>query len=219
MDSDYGYDSALGAFDVSLTKLGLDYLDLYLLHWPLPTDFDAVVASYKAAEKLLDDARVRAIDVCNHSPQHLQQLIDRTNVVPAVNQVELHPLFTQRSIREADASHGIVTQSWSPLGGVNSYRSSPPAERNLLQQPVITQLAGKYGKTAAQIVLRWHVQHGLCAIPKSARPQRIAENIGVFDFTLTDSDIAAIDDLDTGVRGGPNPDEVDASSFKLTIDD
>src|SRR3954454_15414800 len=160
--SDYGYERALRAFDASLRRLELDYVDLYLLHWPMPSDFEATVASYKAAETLLAEGRVRAIGVCNHSPTHLENLIARTDVAPAVNQVELHPFFTQRAVREADARHGIVTQAWSPIGGVNRYASKDAnAVKNPLEHPVVVGLAKKYGKTAAQVVLRWHIDHGL----------------------------------------------------------
>lgn len=219
--TDYGYESALRAFDASLRRLGLEYLDLYLLHWPLPSNFDATVASYRALEKLLADGRVRAIGVCNFGQQHLQALIDRTEVVPAVNQVELHPFFTQRDIRETDARHSIATQSWSPIGGVR--RRHPASAQNGVSNPLehstIIALAKKYGKTPAQVVLRWHIDHGLSAIPKSVRPQRIAENINIFDFSLTQGDIASIDALHTGERGGPDPETFNASSYKINVDD
>src|SRR4051812_40333381 len=156
--SDYGYERTLRAFDVSQRKLGLDYVDLYLLHWPVPTDFETTVASYKAAEKLLADGRVRAIGISNFGPKDLDNLIARTGVVPAVNQVELHPFFTQRAVREADARHGIVTQAWSPIGGVNRYASKDAnAVKNPLEHAVVVGLAKKHGKTAAQVVLRWHI--------------------------------------------------------------
>jgi diketogulonate reductase-like aldo/keto reductase len=216
--ADYGYESALRAFDLSLRKLGLDYLDLYLLHWPVPTNFPATVASYKALEKLLTGGRVRAIGVSNFNPDHLENLIAQANVVPAVNQVELHPFFTQRAVREADARHGIVTQSWSPLGGVMGYMPQTGGEkRSVLSSSVVANLSQTYGKSPAQIVLGWHLAHGLSAIPKSIHPDRIAENIDVFDVTLTADDVAAIDALDTGVRGGPDPDTWDTSKIGLTI--
>ena len=215
--SDYGYQRALRAYEVSLRKLGLDYVDLYLLHWPVPADFAATVAAYQAAETLLAEGRVRAIGVCNFSPQHLWELIARTHIVPAVHQVELHPFFIQQELREADARLGIVTQAWSPIGGV--YVKNPTAVTNPLAHPVIGALAATYGKTPAQIVLRWHLQHGLSAIPKSVRPERIAENFDLFDFELTTDDLAAIDALDTGVRGGPDPEIVDTTLFAWTIDD
>jgi diketogulonate reductase-like aldo/keto reductase len=218
--SDYGYESALRAFEASLRRLGLDYVDLYLLHWPTPSDFEATVASYRAAESLLADGRVRAIGVCNFSPKHLEDLMARTEVVPAVNQVELHPFFTQRELREAHARLRIVTQSWSPLGGVNVYAASDPsAVRNPLEHPVIVELAKKYGKTPAQVVLRWHIEHGLSTIPKSVRPERIAENIRIFDFALTADEVAAIDALDTGARGGPDPEVVDTKLFPIKTED
>lgn len=212
--TDYGYDATLRAFDTSLTKLGLDHLDLYLLHWPAPSVFDTTVASYKAAEKLLADGRVRAIGVCNHTPAHLTDLMARTDVVPAVNQVELHPFFSQPELRAFGVRQGIHTQSWSPIGGVNRYGGeSPDKVRDPLQEPTITGLAEKYGKSPAQIILRWQVEHDLCAIPKSVKPHRIAENIAIFDFSLTPHEVAAIDALDTGARGGPDPDHVGPDTF------
>ncbi len=218
--TNYGPEAALRAFDASLRRLRLDYLDLYLLHWPVPSDFAATVASYKAAEKLLAEGRVRAIGVSNFSPQHLETLIGQTDVVPAVNQVELHPYFTQQKVRGADARRGVVTQSWSPIGGVR-YRNQAagPTQAGLLEEPIIVELASRYGKTPAQVVLRWHIQHGLSPIPKSVRPQRIAENIAIFDFTLAPAEIAAIDTLDTGVRAGADPETVDARTFSFTVED
>jgi diketogulonate reductase-like aldo/keto reductase len=203
--SDYGYDAALVGFDASLRRLGVDYVDLYLLHQPVPTDFESTIGAYKAAEQMLADGRARAIGVSNFSPQHLRQLIDRTDVVPAVNQVELHPYFTQPALRAAHAELGIATQCWSPLGGVLVYVPGSDETRGPLTDAVITDLAAKYGKTPAQVVLRWHVEHGFCAIPKSVKPHRIAENFDVFDFTLAPGELAAIDALDKGVRGGPIP--------------
>lgn len=213
----YGYESALRAFDSSLRKLGLDYLDLYLLHWPVPAAFDATVESYRAAEKLLADGRVRAIGVCNFSPQHLTNLMARAKVVPAVNQVELHPSFNQRELREADTRLGITTQSWSPIGG--AHRRAGDAAKDPLSQPVVFQLAEKYGKTPAQIVLRWHIDHGLSAIPKSVRKERIEENIDIFDFSLSPEDGKAIDALDTGVRTGPDPEVFDANTYSVKVED
>lgn len=214
--SDYGYESALRAFDVSQSKLGLDYVDLYLLHWPVPLDFEGTVASYRAAEKLLADGRVRAIGVCNFGAKHLEDLIARTCVVPAVNQVELHHFYIQRELREAQRRLGIVIQARWPIGGVKRYWSG---ERNAIQDPlvhpVVVELAAKYGKTPAQIVLRWHMDCGLSVIPKSVRPERIAENIDIFDFVLTPEEIAAID---FGVRGGPDPEVIDTEQFSARIE-
>lgn len=217
--SDYGYEPALRAFDVSLRKLGLDYVDLYLLHWPVPSDFAATVASWRAAARLLAEGRVRAIGVSNFSPGHLEDLIARTGVVPAVNQVELHPFFAQPELREAHRRIGVVTQAWSPLGGVLRYWPGASGKGDVLTHPVILALARKYGKTPAQVVLRWHVEHGIAAIPKSVRPDRIAENIAIFDFALTAEEVAAIDALDTGARGGPDPELVDSKMFAIKIED
>jgi diketogulonate reductase-like aldo/keto reductase len=218
--SDYSYDGALHAFDVSTHKLGIDTVDLYLLHQPLPQDFDATVDAYRALERLLEEGRVRAIGISNFSPAHLETVLPRLSVVPAVNQVEVHPYYTQPGLRAAHARLGIATQAWSPLGGVYVYR---PADgetgRNVLDEPVITGIAKRVGRTPAQVVLRWHIDSGRSAIPKSVRPERIAENLDVFDFSLTADDIAAIDALDTGERGGPNQDAIDFRSFGRVIPD
>lgn len=217
--SDYGYDAAQVGFDASLRRLGLDHVDLYLLHQPVPTDFEATIGAYMGAEKMLADGRARAIGVSNFSPQHLRQLLDRTDVVPAVNQVELHPYYTQPALRDVHAELGIVTQAWSPLGGVLVYMPGSGDEaRSPLTDPVITDLATKYGKTPAQVLLRWHIEHGFCVIPKSVKPHRIAENFDVFDFTLTAEEIAAIDALDTGVRGGPDPELLNTETYPLVVD-
>jgi diketogulonate reductase-like aldo/keto reductase len=216
--SDYGYDQALRAFDASMGRLGLEYLDLYLLHWPVPSMFEATTAAYRAAERLLAEKRVRAIGVCNFKPEHLENLCDKTQVVPAVNQVELHPLFNQRAVREANARHGIVTQSWSPIGGVfTNHPKDAKAVTHLLAHSALINLATKYQKSPAQVVLRWHVQHGLSVIPKSVRPNRIAENMNIFDFELTGADIAAIDALDAGARGGPDPDTFDLAFLEARV--
>jgi diketogulonate reductase-like aldo/keto reductase len=208
--SDYGYDRALRAFDVSMGRLGLEYLDLYLLHWPAPSTFEATADAYRAAERLLAEKRVRAIGVCNFNPRHLEDLRAKTEVLPAVNQVELHPLFSQRVVREANARHGIVTQSWSPIGGVfTNHPRDPKAVTHLLAHPGLVDLASTYRKTSAQVVLRWHIQHGLSVIPKSVHTNRIAENIDIFDFELSDADMALIDALDAGARGGPDPEAFD----------
>jgi 2,5-diketo-D-gluconate reductase A len=216
--SEYGYDSALHGFDASLRRLGLDYVDLYLLHWPFPSNFEATVASYRAAERLLAERRARAIGVSNFSPMHLKTLMDRSEVMPALNQVELHPFFIQREVRDAHQRLGIVTQAWSPLGGSVRREADPNKAADPLGHPTVVGLAAKYGKSPAQVVLRWHIDHGLSAVPKSFRPERIAENFDVFDFTLTREDIAAIDALDTGTRSGPDPDFVHATTFPIKIE-
>jgi diketogulonate reductase-like aldo/keto reductase len=218
--TDYGYDRALRAFDTSLRKLEFDYVDLYLLHWPVPSSFDATVDAYRAIEKLLGEGRIRAIGVCNFSPKHLENLVERTSVVPAVNQVELHPFFIQREVREADRRLGVVTQSWSPIGGVYNRRprSAPDGVKSPLEHPTVLELAAKHAKTPAQIVLRWHLEHGLSPIPKSVHSERISENFNVFDFALTTPEITAIDRLDTGMRAGSDPEKVDAASFAIRIE-
>lgn len=213
--SDYGFDQALQAFDRSMERLGLEQLDLYLLHWPLPSDFEATVGAWKAAERLLAEGRTRAIGVCNFSTAHLDSLVARAEVVPALNQVELHPFFVQKALGDAHRKLGIATQAWSPIGGVTRYRAKDDTQaQDPLQHPVITALAQKYGKTAAQIVLRWHIEHGFSAIPKSVRASRIAENFDIFDFTLGADEVAAIDGLDSGVRGGSDPEKVDVEFFR-----
>ena len=216
--SNYSYDGALHAFDVSTRKLGIDTVDLYLLHQPLPQDFDATVEAYRALERLLEEGSIRAIGVSNFSPAHLETVLPRLSVVPAVNQVEVHPYYNQPALRAVHAQRGIVTQAWSPLGGVYVYRpSDPETPMNALRDPVITRMAEKHGKSPAQVILRWHLDSGRSAIPKSVRPERIEENLDVFGFGLTADEVAAIDALDTGVRGGPNQDEVDFRTFNRPI--
>ncbi len=217
--ADYGHESALSAFEASLRRLELEYIDLYLLHWPLPTDFAATVASYKVAENLLAEGRTRAIGVSNFQPRHLEDLIDQTAIIPAVNQVELNPYFTEQTVRNANERHGIVTQSWSPVGGVYDRNQNTGVSTRPLDNPVIGKLASKYGKTAAQVIIRWHLDHGFSAIPKSVTPGRIAENFDVFDFALAPDEIAAIDALDTGMRAGGDPEKFNRNSYMVTIDD
>jgi diketogulonate reductase-like aldo/keto reductase len=193
-NSDQGYDETLRAFDTSLRRLGLEYVDLYLIHWPLPSR-DRYVDTYKAFEKILADGRARAIGVSNFLPEHLERLIGETSVIPAVNQIELHPQLQQHQAREYHAKQGIATEAWSPLG----------QGRGLLEVPAIVAVAQKHGRTPAQVVLRWHVQTGNIVIPKSVTPSRIRENIEVFDFSLDDEDLAAFRALDEGRRLGPDP--------------
>ncbi|GAQ50531.1 aldo/keto reductase [Streptomyces acidiscabies] len=215
--SDYGYDETLHAYDKSARKLGVDQIDLLILHQPAPKDFDRTVAAYRALEELLADGKVRAIGISNFNPGHLAELLDRTDVVPAVNQIELHPYFTQPEVQKADAEHGILTQAWSPIGGITFYPGWGEHRRNVLTDPVLRELADTYARTPAQIMLRWHLQQGRSAIPKSTNPTRIAENFAVSDFTLSLADLTRIDALDTGVRNGPDPDERDPLSLGLTI--
>jgi diketogulonate reductase-like aldo/keto reductase len=212
--SDYGYDETLYAFEKSTGKLGVDVLDLFILHQPMPARFDATVQAYRALETLLADGRVRAIGVSNFMPDHLESLLEQTSVVPAVNQVEVHPYFSQPEVRAADAAHGILTQAWSPIGGITFYREGGAST---LDDLVIGEIARAYDKTPAQVMLRWHLQEGRSAIPKSVREERIAENFDVFDFELTAVELEAIDRLDTGVRGGPDPAIITTERFSLTI--
>ena len=151
----------------------------------------------------------------NFTPEHLQRLLDRIQVVPAVSQIELHPYFTQQATRAIDAAHGILTQAWSPIGGITVYRGDP--QKSTLKDPVILRIAKAHGKSAAQVMLRWHLQQLRSAIPKSVRPERIAENFDIFDFELTASELAEIDSLDTGVRGGPDPDSITLETFGRPI--
>jgi diketogulonate reductase-like aldo/keto reductase len=201
--SDYGYEQTLHGFDKSARKLGVDQIDLLILHQALPSDFDKTVAAYRALETLLRDGKVRAIGVSNFMVEHLTALLDQTSIVPAVNQIEVHPYFTQPTVQAYGSEHAILTQAWSPIGGITFYRDSDHG--STLQDPVIGRIAQAHAKTAAQVMLRWHLQQGRSAIPKSTRPERIAENINIFDFELTSEQLAAIDSLDTGQRGGPEP--------------
>lgn len=190
-----GYDSTLRAFDESLNKLGLEYVDLYLIHWPLPAQ-GTFVDTYRAFEKIYEEGRAKAIGVSNFQPAHLERLLGETSVVPAVNQIELHPRLQQSEARAFHARHGIATEAWSPLG----------QGKDLLTDATVTRLAEKHGRTPAQIVLRWHLQLGNVVIPKSVTPSRIKENIDVFGFELDDADMAVIAALDSGTRLGPDPD-------------
>ncbi|MCH4249914.1 MAG: aldo/keto reductase [Microbacteriaceae bacterium] len=207
-NADQGYDSTLRAFDASLERLGTDYVDLYLIHWPLPDVPGSMLETWRALETIAAEGRARAIGVCNQKPHHLQQILDRFEVVPAVNQIELHPHLPQYLTRAFDAAHGIATESWSPLGGTPRSgwgRKSRP--NTLLTDPVIAQIAAAHGKSAAQVLIRWHLENGLIVIPKSVHEERIAENIDVFDFTLTGEEFEAIGALDTGERVGSDPDQ------------
>jgi diketogulonate reductase-like aldo/keto reductase len=212
--SDYGYDSTLHAFDKSARKLGVDRLDLLLLHQPLPSAFDRTLASYRALERLLAGGRVRAIGVSNFMPGHLDHLLRETSVVPAVNQIEVHPYFQQTVLQRLNARHGIATQAWSPIGGITSYRGM--AKRSF-DDPTLLEIARRHGKSPAQVMLRWHLQEGRSAIPKSVKPARIAVNFDIFDFELTSDEIGAIDVLDTGVRGGPEPDSITLENYGRPI--
>jgi len=213
--SDYGYDETLHGFTKSARKLGVDQIDLLILHQAMPSDFDATLQAYRALETLLGNDKVRAIGVSNFMVDHLTTLLDNASVVPAVNQIEVHPYFAQREVQALNAAHGILTQAWSPIGGITFYRDGQ--HTSTLQDPTIGDIAKTHGKTPAQVMLRWHVQQGRSVIPKSTKPARIAENIDVFDFDLTTDELAAIDALDTGQRGGPEPEAITLESFGRPI--
>ncbi|HEU5270393.1 MAG TPA: aldo/keto reductase [Jatrophihabitans sp.] len=194
-NSEQGYEPAIASFEASMDRLGLEVLDLLLIHWPVP-DLDRYVETWQAFEKLYADGRVRAIGVSNFHLAHLQRLFDEATVVPAVNQIELHPQLPQDELRAFHAQHGIVTEAWSPLarGGA------------VLSDPTVTAIAERVGKSPAQVVLRWSLQLGNVVLPRSVTPSRIAENLELFDFSLADDDMAAIAGLATDERIGPNPD-------------
>jgi 2,5-diketo-D-gluconate reductase A len=214
--SDYGYDTTLHAWEKSARKLGVDQIDVFILHQPLPSDFDKTIGAYEALQHLLDQGKVRAIGVSNFRPETLQELIEETEVVPAVHQIELHPYVAQSATQAFDADHGILTQAWSPIGGITFYRNQTGEGRGALDDPVIGSIARSHGKTPAQIMLRWHVQQGRSAIPKSVSPQRIAENLDVFDFELSTNELAALDALDTGGRTG-DPDQITLATAGFPI--
>ncbi|MEU4158014.1 aldo/keto reductase [Actinoplanes sp. NPDC026670] len=213
--NDYGYEETLHSFDKSAGKLGVDQIDLLILHQALPSEFTRTLDAYRALETLLADGRVRAIGVSNFMVDHLTALLDSVTVVPAVNQIEVHPYFTQPEVQALGAEHGIVTQAWAPIGGITFYRDS--GHRSTLDDPAIGEIAAAHGRSPAQVMLRWHLQQGRSAIPKSTNPQRIAENFAVFDFTLTEKELAVLDALDTGKRGGPEPADISLKTFSLTI--
>jgi diketogulonate reductase-like aldo/keto reductase len=213
--SDYGYDQTLHGFDKSARKLGVDQIDLLILHQALPSEFDKTLEAYRALETLLADGKVRAIGVSNFMVEHLTALLDKATVVPAVNQIEVHPYFAQREVQAFGAERGILTQAWSPIGGITFYRDG--SHGSTLQDPVIGEIAKAHSKTPAQVMLRWHLQQGRSAIPKSTKPARIAENFDIFDFALTGEQLAAIDGLDTGRRGGPEPTDITLANFGRPI--
>jgi diketogulonate reductase-like aldo/keto reductase len=196
---DQGYDSTLRAFDASASRLGIDVVDLYLIHWPRPKA-GLYVDSFKAMIRLRDEGRVTSIGVSNFEPEHLDRVIAETGAVPAINQVELHPYFQQRALREYHAAHGILTEAWAPLGANRA---------GLLDDPVLVGVAERNEVTPAQAILAWHLASGIVVIPKSVTPARIVENLAAQDVSLSAEDIAAIDGLDRGERTGAAPSEVD----------
>jgi len=194
-NSHQGYDETLAAFEESMSRLGLDYLDMLLIHWPVPQR-NLYVDTWRAFIKLREEGRVKSIGVSNFNVPHLQRLLTETGVAPVLNQIELHPRLQQRELRKFHAANGIETESWSPLGS-----------GTLLGEPILRAIAEKYGKSTAQIIIRWHLDNGLIVIPKSVTPARIKQNIDVFDFHLDNDDMARIAALDADGRIGPNPNE------------
>ncbi|MCY1106912.1 aldo/keto reductase [Shouchella clausii] len=196
-NADQGYEQTLKAFDASLERLGLDYIDLYLIHWPTP-HYDQYIETYKALEKLYSDGRVRAIGVCNFDIEHLERLLDECDVTPVLNQVECHPYFAQNELKDFCAKHNIYVEAWSPLdqGG------------EVLTDEVVEKIAKAHGKTTAQVVLRWHLQNNTIVIPKSVTPSRIEENFDLFDFELSNEEMDAINRLDRNQRRGAKPSEM-----------
>jgi len=190
--ADHGYEEALAGFEESRRRLGLEYVDLYLIHWPLPT-VDRYVDTWSAFIYLREQGLVRSIGVSNFTPQQIERIVEATGVWPVVNQIELHPDFSQADVRGWHAEHGVAIESWRPLG------------RGLLGHPRLAQIAEGHGKTPAQVVLRWHIQLGLVAIPKSGNPERIAQNLDVFDFALSDGQLAALAEFDRDNRLGGDP--------------
>ncbi|WP_022705988.1 aldo/keto reductase [Paracoccus zeaxanthinifaciens] len=193
----HGHDAALRAFDQTMERTGLDYLDLYLIHWPLPK-LDKYVETWKVLIRLRDEGRIRSIGVANFHEPHLKRIIDETGVTPALNQIEIHPSLNQPEMRAVNKRFGIVTQSWTPLGRGDSFEAAP-----------VKAAAERTGRSVAQVILRWHIQHGLSVIPKSEHEKRLAENFDVLDFELTADEMAAIDKLENDHRTGPHPDEFD----------
>ena len=213
--TDYGYDQTLHAFEKAVGKLGVEQLDLLILHQALPDEFELTIGAYQALEKLYADGRVRAIGVSNFMTRHLDRLLAETEIVPAVNQIEVHPYFKQPELLLYDTERAILNQAWSPIGGITFYRDGK--HTSTLENPVIGEIAAAHQMTPAQVMLRWHLDQGRQVIPKSVTPSRIRENFDVFDFELTADELSDIDALDTGLRGGPEPEAITRAAFGIEI--
>ena len=215
--SDYGYERTLHGFTKAARKLQVDRIDLLMLHHPGPERFDDTIGSYRALEKLLADGSVRAIGVSNFLHHHMRTLLGAVSVVPAVNQIEVHPYFPQQGVVANNDGLGIRTVAWSPLGGITFYwGEKSKAPQQTLDDPLIREVAARHGRSPAQIMLRWNLQQGRAVIPKTVRRERMVENLAVFDFDLTAGELAAINDLDLGVRGGADPDDT-GNRFEIMI--
>lgn len=212
--SDYGYEAALHGFEKSVTKLGVDTVDLMLLHQPLPSQFEKTLDAYRALEELYMQGRIRAIGISNFMPDVLAAFLPKVQIIPAVNQIELHPYFQQKELQNLHEAHGIHTQAWSPIGGITFYREGGGGT---LSDELLIEIAQKYGKTPAQVMLRWHLQNGRSAIPKSVNPARIASNFDVFDFELSDLEVNQIDSLSTDMRSGPDPSAITLGNYGFPI--
>ena len=205
-------------FERSLRKLDMEHIDLYLLHQPAPTEFERTLGAWKALCEIVKSGRARAVGVSNFNEEELKRIIDETGVVPAVNQVELHPFFTQKKLSQFHQEQGILTQAWSPIGGVNRYfTEDPKPEDDPLTHPTIIRIAEGHGKSSAQVILRWHIEWGHSVIPKSVHTERIRENFDIFDFSLSTEEVALIDALDTGRRGGPDPKSLSTKTVNFSI--
>ena len=203
----HAHDDALREFDGTLEKLGLDQVDLFLIHWPLPTLYDGdFVSTWKTLTEFVQDGRAKAVGVSNFQVPHLERLAAETDVVPAVNQIEVHPYVLNDEVRAYGAAHGMLTEAWSPI-----------AQGKVLSDPVVVEIAEAVGRTPAQAVLRWHVQRGDIVFPKSTTPSRMEENFAIFDFELSADELSAIDGLDTGRRGGPEPEAITLENFGMDI--
>ncbi|NKE10772.1 MULTISPECIES: aldo/keto reductase [Kocuria] len=215
--NDYGFQETQHAFEKASGKLGVEKIDLLILHQPLTPEFDRTIAAYKGLEKLLEDGKVRAIGVSNFMPEDLDRLMEQTTVIPAVNQIEIHPYFRQTELVNNNRELGIISQAWSPIGGITFYPGFGQDRKSTLENAEILEIAESHGKTPAQVMLRWHLDQGRQVIPKSVKRHRIEENFDVFDFELTNDELTRIDALDTGVRGGPEPSSVNMEDFGMEI--